>query len=315
MARLVVAALSEDTIAAPGCGQSHSGRISLRPFLALLALLTSAALMPRCIALAQGVSAESLAQHSTIIVRGKVLRMNASDEPMLPASGRTAIISVQQMYAGSEIAGDQKGQSLTVILSRPEAVRTGEEAFFFGNVRFLGNTMTIADEGEVSAQAADSSTVSALERGGQVPQDRAILDRLAAANLVFRGSVEDVRALDGGVEQNKRTPTPTEHDPEWHAASVRIITPLRGGQAGAVVTIAFAASRDITWFNSPKLKPGQEAVFLARSPNKQEEAMYRATGLGALLDKQPVYLVTEPYDVLQPADEARVRRLLSSGKE
>jgi hypothetical protein len=280
-----------------------------------LAFLILSALVPPGIGFAQGARVESLAARSAVVVRGKVLRTNASDEPMLPASNRTAIISVQEMYAGSEIAGDQKGRNATVILSRPDALKPGQEAIFFGAVRFLGKSMTIADDDEIPAQGANASPDSALQRGVQARKDGPILERLAAASVVFRGTVEDVRRLEPGAEQTQRAPPPTEHDPEWQAATVRIDTPLRGGQAGQKVTIVFAGSRDITWFNSPKLKPGQEAVFLARTPTKEEATMYRASALGALLQKQRAYLVTEPNDVLPPAEEARVRALLPRAKE
>jgi len=242
------------------------------------------------------------------VVRGRVLRLHASDEPLLPASRRTAVILVRQMYAGSEIAGDQQGKNATVILSRPNAVKAGEEAFFYGNVRFVGTTMTIADVGESPVEPGNSSPSGPLDRAGQGPADRAILERLAAASMVFRGSVEDVRPIESHG-------APAEHDPEWQVATVRVLTPLRGGDSGQVVTIAFPGSRDITWFNSPKLKPGQEAVFLAHTPTKEEEGLYRSSGLGGLMDKPPLYLVTQPYDVLQPADEPRVRSLLARQKE
>ena len=65
------------------------------------------------------------------------------------------------------------------------------------------------------------------------------------------------------------------------------------------------------WFQSPKLTPGEDAVFLPHIPTREEAARYRPTGLGALMEKGPLYLVTEPYDVLRPGDETRVRRLLN----
>jgi len=271
-------------------------------------LLTLSAPVAPHPAFSQGPPGQTLAESSSVVVRGRVLKLNASDEPLLPASRRTAVVLVQQMYAGSEIAGDQKGKNATVILTRPDAVKSGQEAFFFGNVRFVGTTMTIADVGESPVEPGNSPMSAALDRAGQGPTDRAILERLAAASMVFRGSVQDVRPIESRG-------APAEHDPEWQVATVRVLTPLRGGDSGQVVTIAFPGSRDITWFNSPKLKPGQEAVFLAHTPTKEEEGLYRSSGLGGLMDKPPLYLVTEPYDVLRPTDETRVRGLLSRQKE
>lgn len=282
----------------------------------VIAVLVLSAVITTDTASAQVEGAQSLAERSAIVVRGKVLKTNASDEPLVAASSRTAVISVQQMYAGVEFAGDQRGRIATVILSRPESVKVGEEALFFGNPRFVGRSLTIADEGEISLRAAAPSTLTALERGAQARKDRPVLDRLAAGGLVFLGSVESVRPLDSEADQSKRSPAlRSEHDPEWQVATVRVVTPLRGGEAGQVVTVVFSASRDIAWFNAPKLKPAQDAVFIAHALDKQHAALYGASGLAAFLDKPSTYLVTEPSDVLPPTDDARVRGLLSSAKE
>jgi hypothetical protein len=276
-------------------------------FLAFFASLAATALA------AQTTLVERLAARSPVVVRGRVLRLNASTEPLLRRSPRTAVITVRQMYAGSEIAGDQSGKNVTVILTRPAAARPGEETIFFGRPLYVGRTMTIADEGEVPARAA---AASALEAAVQGQNDRPIRARLAAAALVFRGTVDSVRPLETGAEQTRPPEVPgSEHDPDWRIATVRVVTPLRGGTAGQTITVLFAASRDITWFNTPKLAAGQDAVFLPHTPTKEEESHYRRGGLGALMDKGPLYLVTEPFDVLQPSDEPRVRRLLAAKPE
>ena len=48
--------------------------------------------------LAQVETARSLAERSAIVVRGTVLRVNASEQPLQAASPRTAVIKVLRMY-------------------------------------------------------------------------------------------------------------------------------------------------------------------------------------------------------------------------
>ena len=288
--------------------------IGVRWIGAFLPAVALAVTVPFGAACSQAGTLQSAAEQSDVIVRGRVLRTNASDDPLVPPSGRTAVLAVLEMYAGSEIAGDQKGRNMTVILSRPGAVKSGEQLIFFGKVRSIGTSMTIADQREVRAEGADTSTTAALSRGIQARKDRPIRDRLAVASLVFRGVVQTVRPLEPPASAAARQPRTTEHDPEWNAATVRIVTPFRGGHAGDIVTIIFAGSRDIVWVNSPKLTPGEDAVFLPHTPTKEEELRYRSTGLEALTpQQQPIYLVTEPYDVLP--NSARIRTLLTSARE
>jgi hypothetical protein len=281
----------------------------------LIAILTLAALAAG-VACAQTDATQSLAERSTIIVRGKVLKTNASDEPLLAPSARTAIISVEQMYAGKEIAGDQAGRNVTVILSKAEGVKAGEEAVFFGNARFLGKSLTIADEGEVQQAAVSSAVQSTVEQAVQARRDKPVLDRMATASLVFRGTVSSVKPLEStaGAAEGRQPARPSEHDPEWQVATIQVVKPIRGGTAGQNLTVLFAASDDIVWFHAPKLKQGQDAIFLAHAPGKEEEAIH-GRFLQELMQKQTIYLVTEPSDVLPPADEDRVRRLLAAPKE
>src|SRR6266852_4431553 len=185
---------------------------ALLPFIVLLVVVTE-------IAFAQ-TDAAALAAGSSVIVRGRVEKTNASAEPLLAPSSRTAIIIVEEMFAGSEIAGDQKGLTCTVILSRPESVKSGEVALFFGNPRFVGNSLTIADESEIAITGG--VIFPGVQAGAQAHKDKLVLDRITAASLVFRGTVVSVRPLSPGsaAEQNKRTSAPpSEHDPEWQVAT------------------------------------------------------------------------------------------------
>lgn len=259
---------------------------------------------------AQDQTAQALTERSAIVVRGKVLKVNASDEPMASASPSTVVISVEQMYAGKEIAGDLRGRTATVILKRPGSVKAGEDLLFFGNPRFLGRSLTIADEGELSVEKGTPAMLSDSEASAHARKDKAVRERLATANIVFRGTVESVHPL----ETEAGRPA-SEHDPEWRVTNVKITTALRGGQAGEAVLVLFPASRDITWFNAPKLKEGQDAVFLAHPFENQDARLSRNRSFAALREKQPVYFVTEPFDVLPPSYEDHLRELLSSSKE
>ena len=256
---------------------------------------------------AQNSSASALAEKSSIIVRGTVVHANTSDEPLLAASPSTAVIKISRTFAGAEIAGDQTGLTATVILSKPGAVKEGKEAVFFGNPRFLGKTITIADEGELA-----DATVGDIEKGIHARRDAPVRARIAGASNVFRGIVEKEAPLELTDPQQRRSTS--EHDPEWHVASVRVTTPIKGSQKSALVNVVFAASRDVMWASAPKLKPNQEAVLIIHRPAKDEEPLLRATGVLPVIQKQALELATDANDALPVADEARVRGLISGGK-
>ncbi len=266
-------------------------------------------------ALAQDETAKALAERSAIVVAGKVVRVNASLEPLQPASSQTIVITVSRMYSGAEIAGDQRGRMATVVLSSAaKAMKVGTEALFFGNPRFIGTSLTIISEGELLS-GAGGAPAAAVSLGVQGQRDQPVRERIAAATSIFRGRVESERALAPAAGQaGAPAQPPSEHDPEWHIASVRVVTPLRGGTQGALVNVLFPASRDIVWFNAPKLAVGQEAIFITHRADQEDARLLRAPGLADILAAQPVEIVSQPFDTVPVGDEARVRALIAGGK-
>lgn len=259
----------------------------------------------------------TLASRSAIVVLGTVARVAASEEPLLSPNPSTAVIKIRRMFAGSEFAGDQTGRTATVILSKPGSVKAGTQAFFFGNPRFIGKTLTIADEGELPVTSgAENGVPPELARGLQARRDAPIRARLAIAEMVFRGTVESVRPLEATEASDTNRPNGParelrdEHDPDWQVAQVRVTSTVRGAQNGALVPVVFPASRDIIWFNSPKLRTGEEVLVLGHRPQEEELPLLRTTGVLRFIEEQRAVLVTQPFDVLPPADEKRVIELL-----
>jgi hypothetical protein len=254
--------------------------------------------------------ATSLASRSAIVVQGTVEKMGASEEPLLAPTPSTAVIRITRMFAGSEFAGDLKGQIATVILTKPGSVQAGTAAIFFGNPRFIGKTLTIADEGELPAPAGEAAISVALARGIQGRRDAPIRARLTLAAMVFRGTVESVKPI--ASADGKERELTSEHDPEWQLAMVKVTEALRGTQNGAVVAVLFPSSSDIMWFNSPKLKPGQDALFLAHNPQPDELRVARNSEVFRLVEATHALVVSQPYDVLLPAEEQRLAGLLQT---
>jgi hypothetical protein len=259
--------------------------------------------------LAQGDTAKTLAERSAIVVRGTVMRLNASDEPLQAPANNTVVIKVSRMYAGSEVTGDQTGRTVTVVLSRTMRLKVGSEGLFFGNPRYVGKSLTMVDVGETLSPNTSGAAAADLETGLQARRDLPLRERLATASLVFRGKVESERPLPVNDRKREFRVPPSEHDPEWHVASVRVITPIRGGERDALVLIIFPASRDIMWFNTPKLRPGMDAIFITHKPEREQALLLRTTGVTAFIEKQPAELVTHPFDVRPVSDEQRVLRL------
>ena len=250
------------------------------------------------------------ASRSAIVVLGTIEKVGASEEPLVAPTNATVVIKVDQMFSGKELAGDQTGRTATVILSKPSDIKVGTKALFFGNPRFIGKTITISDVGELPVPRAETQSLQqTLEPSLQARRDAPIRARLDNAQMVFRGKVESVHPLE--VESKDRRPTAQdEHDPEWQVAMVRVTSAVRGSQNATVIPVVFPASGDIMWFNSPKPKPGDDAVFIGHKLQERELGLLRDTGTKSFVEQQHAVFVTQPFDVLPASEEKRVLRLL-----
>jgi hypothetical protein len=275
----------------------------------------AAGVLPIVACAQQEESATALTARSSIVVLGKVLRVNASLEPLQASSSQTIVITILRMYSGAEIAGDQRGHNATVVLDRQSpSLKVGTEAVFFGNPRFIGQSLTIAAEGELLSDASHAMPAQ-MESKVQERHDLPLRDRMASASSIFRGKVESERPLVAdATAQHRAHELSNEHDPQWHVASVRVLGAFSGAKEGATVNVVFPSSRDIMWLNSPKLTQGQEAIFITHKPDTNDVRLMGDPDVADAIKKGSAEVVSEPLDVVPPSEEARVRGLLASGR-
>src|SRR5207253_2748912 len=86
--------------------------------------------------------------------------------------------------------------------------------------------------------------------------EKSLYDRIKGSESVIVGEVTADRDLGLGPI--------SEHNPAWHVATVKTTE-------GAVVEVRYAASHDIMWYRSPKLKIGQRAVMLLQRDATQND--------------------------------------------
>ena len=101
-----------------------------------------------------------------------------------------------------------------------------------------------------------------------------------------------------------------EHTPDWWAAPVRVSSTLSGERQKGVIQVAFAYAYENTWEASPKLRPGEEAIFLLHRFERKEmqERAHNA------LEVPPVegFLVIDPQDVQPLSGLERIQTLLKT---
>jgi hypothetical protein len=235
----------------------------------------------------------ALAEQARFVFRGTVEQTGASTMPdIVPAANNACVVNVDEILQSPQSLAQAAGQRVTVLLPEGVTLTASEQAVFFTNPWLYGQTLALQ---AVAVNAAQPALAALARRQGDpvrtlVERDRQA--RIATADLVIRGLVTAVRLVEDDQQQRR----PSEHDPQWEDAVVRVVAVERGSPPGAEVVVRFPGSHDVAWRSAPKFTPGQAGRFVLRRPPASTEPGAEQTG-------SPIpYTALDRHD-FQPAQE------------
>ena len=227
---------------------------------------------------------------ASFVFRGTVQQARASNVPDVKSSARTAIVRIDDVMAAPPTLARAGGQEVTVLLDRDSrAVRAGEQAVFYATGVSFGERIALratvaAPTAVVRGIGAARAAAAPLSAGGvvdpvQAHRDLLLKRSLDQADVVVAGTVTQVKVADetedsplparlamrgrGAQAQTMRQPTRiSEHDPIWHEAVVSVDSVEKGTSTRKQVVVRFPGSNDVRWRYHPKLRVGQQGVFL-----------------------------------------------------
>jgi|GEM_PF-1102467 len=271
--------------------RSHAVSVTLA-FVGLLGTLASGAS-------AQPPELRKLVTEAPLVFLGTDLgAVESPTLPLPPPKGRWARVHVEETLRGAATIGDFTGQEVILDLPADEAHRT---AIYFVRPVAYGKTLIAEQVAAMEVPESSEKLADELAEADRQNADDALRRRAASAEVVAVVRVVGVKAL-------REAPRPSEHDPDWAIARVRVLRTLKGEprlsdcEQGLCAEVAFAQSDDIRWFRSPKLAVYQEAILLLRpaDPDVLREG-----------EKPPAaYVLTHADDLRPPAEEARLAALI-----
>lgn len=218
--------------------------------------------------------------------------------PLPPPKGRWARVRVEETLRGAATVGELTGQEVILDLPPDEGHR---RAIYFVRPVAYGKTLIAEQVAAMEVPESPEKLAAELAEADRQNADAALRQRTASAEAVVVVRVVGVKAL-------RESPRPSEHDPNWAIARVRVLRTLKGEprlsdcEQGLCAEVAFAQSDDIRWFRSPKLAVYQEAILLLRpaDPDVLREG-----------EKPPAaYVLIHADDLRPPAEEARLAALI-----
>ena len=112
-------------------------------------------------------------------------------------------------------------------------------------------------------------------------QNDSLKEALGKAAMVVSGKVLSTNIMDTTIGQ-----TISEHDPLIRKAMIQVKQVLKGKKFKGTVTVYYASSDDVRWYQSPKPFVGQVAIFLLHSNDLSKQLNPKAYTLLSYLDVQ-----------------------------
>ena len=274
----------------------------IRPFLLFIAFLLGIAAIP---SEAAADPVASLVRQSGFIFRGTVLQQGAATMPGVPVDAATMVVKIQEVLYRPPGLDDFTGRTITVQLPEPDLVRTGEPAAFFTRTWIFGASLAVRAVGVLPVAEGGGFGYDPGKLAEQVTAevqnvaDETLYRRLDAASWVVVGRV--VSAAPARVLTSE-SPEITEHEPDWWVARIAIESVEKGTGRTSELEVLFPHSDDVAFYRNPKLRPGQESLFLLH----EDQMPKRSRGLEGLT-------ALDPLDVQDLGQLSRIRLLLQGG--
>lgn len=227
----------------------------------------------------------AVTRDARFVFTGTVEHLGSSSLFFIPPGGATAVVRVERIHYAAPALGSQQGQQVTVVFVEGSDPAEGRRVFFTNPILY-GETMAVREIR--SSEADDPALHGRIARMNEEAETAHLRDLIASADAVVLGQVTATRRASEPDRARM-----SEHDPDWHVALIRVARTLKGEHKGEIA-VRFPKSRDIAWHRVPKLREGQEAVFLLHRDGLE---------LGGA-----VLAILHAEDVL-PSDAENVRRI------
>lgn len=190
-------------------------------------------------------------QEAEVVIEGEIVEPGSATDD--------AVVMVRRMLKPEKPSPLQGyvGRTVQIKLQDPAAHRSGDSGVFLTQFASLGSDLRLlelSDGGNGSDVAVASAELMLAEQADA--QMRGMLEK---ADHVVVGRVSSLLQIastpnDGVI---------SEHVPQWQSAVIEVTEAIKGGSStGDTMTVRFASSIDVMWYEAPKLTVDQQGIFV-----------------------------------------------------
>jgi hypothetical protein len=161
-------------------------------------------------------------------------------------------------------------------------VTKGQQLVFYTNGLLYGESLAVESVDQSAPETVQAVVPTVAPDPVKNLVQRDILNRAATADAVISGRVTSVRmpadvvaafgAIAGGLPAQRIS----EHDPDWRIAEVQVDQVHRGTHEAKTAEIRFPSSDDVMWHYAPKLRTGQDGLFILHKAERERVALQAA---------------------------------------
>ncbi len=261
--------------------------------------------------------------HAAFVFTGKVIKSAAAlMENVITKT--TMIVEVQHIIKAPAMFASITGQQVTVRFKKIPKLKKNAIITVFANGWIFGET--IAVDAVSFSEEKDKMTIAAsINTTLTATSDADLKDRINSAELGVVGKVTKVEkanvpdtplslsANKSNATSNKKEPLTTkisEHDPNWHEATIKVDEVLKGSKSKKDVKVLFPKSDDVRWYKVAKFDVGQQGVWLLQKGKDQEVKGIPPKLLEALPETGDVFTALHDKDFLPLNELDKVKSLI-----
>ena len=243
----------------------------------------------------------NIAGDAPFVFVGKVQKVGAATIEELAAKN-TAIVHVERVVTAPDMFHGVAGQDVTVRIPGGVSLRRNDRKTFFADGWIFGASLAV--DARAVSDVTDTAVTAPLVRVAATAQaDATLKERIDAAALGVVGTVTNVER--SAVE----TTHISEHDPDWHEATIDVDEVIKGRKGTKQVTVLFPNSDDIRWHNVDKYSIGEQGIFMLQRKAKKSTQGVPAKLMAAVPDGPDTFTTLHPADHLPLDQLERVRAL------
>lgn len=258
---------------------------------------------------------KELLEKSNFVFSGTLMKLKAATLDGMPITSKTAVVRVDSLIQAAEVFEYYAGTEITVQLGKHEVINPGQQAVFYTNSLVVGESLVVRSIGHTPLKEKSCASAKSAESSLSITPIKGLKKQIAGADMVVTGQVTGVKMLE---DQNKDEGNPaansrfiSEHNPVWQEATIIVDQIEKGSGTPRKLKVRFPQSTDVRWYASPKLRAGQEGIFLLQKPIDKTSAdeSKTAKALSKKNQASTYYKVVEPGTV-QPLKNIEKVRLL-----